>query len=183
LRRFGGALSYTRGAGGAPPAFRPIAPPPALRLLVVNTRVPKDTAALVAGVRALREALPAVVEPLMQAIGGIAAAALGALEGGGAAAAAHGRLCALVRANQGALCALGVGHAALDGVVAAAARRGLAAKLTGAGGGGCALVLLPPGGSGGADEDALAAELEALGYPCFLSRLGGDGVVVKAEGE
>jgi hypothetical protein len=56
LRRFGGALSYTRGAGGAPPAFRPIAPPPALRLLVVNTRVPKDTAALVAGVRALREA-------------------------------------------------------------------------------------------------------------------------------
>ena len=147
---------------------------------MVNTRVPKDTAALVAGVRALREALPGVVEPLLQSIGGIAAAALAALEGGGGGGTQE-RLRALVRANQGALCALGVGHAALDAVVAAAARRGFAAKLTGAGGGGCALVLLPPEGAGGGEEAALAAELEGLGFDCWASRLGGEGVAVRAE--
>jgi mevalonate kinase len=89
----------------------------------------------------------------------------------------------LVRVNQGALGALGVGHEALDRVVAAAARRGLAAKLTGAGGGGCALVLLPPSAGAGAEggEEALAVELTELGFSCCESRLGGEGVLVAVE--
>jgi mevalonate kinase len=142
--------------------------------------VPKDTAALVAGVRSLREALPGVVEPLLQCIGGVAAAALAALEGGGDGGGAHARLATLLRVNHAALVALGVGHAALERVVAAAAARGLPAKLTGAGGGGCALVLLPQQRAP-AEEAALEGELLGAGFYCVQSRLGGEGVVVRGE--
>ena len=151
---FGGALLYARGGGGGGgAAFRQLrlASQP-LRLLLVNTRVPKDTAALVAGVGALRAALPAVVAPLLQCIGAVVAEARAALEGSGSSSSSagagagagagaapedlHAALSRLARINHSALNALGVGHAALDAVVAAAAQRGLAAKLTGAGGGG-----------------------------------------------
>ena len=158
---------------------------------MVNTAVPKDTATLVAGVGALHRALPAVVGPLLQCIAAVSAGALEALEGGGggvrgvggvggAAAAQHAALSQLVRVNHGALGALGVGHAALDAVAHAAARRGWAGKLTGAGGGGCAFVLLPPRAR--AEEEAgLVAELEGLGFSCFASLMGGEGVLVARE--
>lgn len=112
----------------------------------------------------------------------------------------------LARVNQSLLNALGVGHPALDGVVAITGKLGLVTKLTGAGGGGCALTLLPPklqlvesasasdaasfdastatataGGTPAAvDTSPMVAELTGLGYDCFETRLGGDGVLVKA---
>lgn len=182
----GGALVYSR-AGGVP-RFRALASALPLRLLLVNTHVPKDTAALVAGVGALRAAHPGLVTPLLECIGALVGEAAGVLEGAAPAPGAaalpsaptpQAHLAQLIRINHSVLNALGVGHAALDAVVAAAAELGLAGKLTGAGGGGCAFVLLPAAGEGEAQEAALTATLTAKGFHCFSTRVGGDGVAVE----
>lgn len=174
---------------------------PTLRLLVTNTRVPKETGKLVAGVRALREALPAPVDHVIAAIQAISEGALAAIAK--AAAAAEGdsattpaeRDAALFRAlgglaslNHGLLNALGVGHESLDYVVAESRREGLPAKLTGAGGGGCALTLLPPPGVAGDDAaraaalTRLRAAMSARAYDCFETGVGGHGLLLRRDG-
>ena len=175
----GGSLLYSR-AGGVQ-STRPLRAALPLRLLLVNTGVPKDTAALVAGVAASRAQLPGVVNPLLASIGALVEQAVLVLEGssgqgaGDPAAAAAAAVQRLVRVNHSILNALGVGHAALDAVVAAAGERGLAGKLTGAGGGGCAYIVL--GSSQQAEEEAaLVAALSSRGCHCFTSSVGGEGV-------
>lgn len=141
---------------------------PRLGILVVNTRVPRDTKKLVAGVGALKAAFPAVVQPLLDSIDAIVGEWLALLrpdaadEDAKADAAAdaaappavstsalplhelESRVGALMRVNQGVLCGLGVGHPAIDRVLQLAAAHGFdAGKLTGAGGGGCVIVLQP----------------------------------------
>ena len=162
-----------------------------------------------AGVRRLRDALPQPVDHVIAAIQGVTDAALGAIADAAAAAPpspppaggqpapspAFGTLRELVRLNHCLLNALGVGHAALDDVVAVTAAHGFASKLTGAGGGGCAFTLLPApgpaegsggggGGGGGGDDDlearvaAAVAALQARGFDCFETSLGGDGLLL-----
>lgn len=143
---------------------------PRLGILVVNTRVPRDTKKLVAGVGALKAAFPGVVQPLLDSIDAIVGEWLALLRpdaneedskadaAAGADAAAppavstsalplhelESRVGALMRVNQGVLCGLGVGHPAIDRVLQLAAAHGFdAGKLTGAGGGGCVIVLQP----------------------------------------
>lgn len=171
---------------------------PTLRILVTNTKVPKETGKLVAGVRRLRDALPGPVDHVIAAIQGVTDAALAAIAADAAPAPAPpadaapqphallARLQELVRLNHSLLNALGVGHPALEAVVGDAGAQGFASKLTGAGGGGCALTLLPPraGGEGDADGEvdarvaAAVAALRARGYDCFETRLGGDGLLL-----
>ena len=181
----GGALSFTRNEGSGAGSLRttstaPLALPPSLRVLVVNTHEPKDTAALVARVAAFREAYPALVGALLDALRAVAHRVRDALAAPGPAGDAEA-LATCARVSHGVLCALGVGHASLDRVCAAAARRGLGAKLTGAGGGGSAYVLLRPDGAGSADEIALVDELRAMksaggaSFSVFSTSLGGDG--------
>jgi mevalonate kinase len=179
----GGALTYSRASGASTVA--PLLGLPPLRLLVANTRVPKETGKLVAGVRVLRDAHPSVISPIIASIGAIAEEVIcrGARRGAAGGEAPlnddeYAALSRLVRVNHALLGALGVGHAALDAVVAAAAAKGWAAKLTGAGGGGCALVLLPPSASSDAVA-ALVAELKS-GLKCdvFETGLGGMGLTL-----
>lgn len=77
--------------------------------------------------------------------------------------------------NQGLLCALGVSHPSLDRIAAIAARHSFHAKLTGAGGGGFAFALVTPKH---APEQvrALRRELEAAGFQCWETSIGGPGV-------
>lgn len=109
----------------------------ALHLVVMPSGVPRQTGALVAGVRARRDRLSAVIDPVL--------GALGQLVHQGRAALVSGDLPALAELTNVAhelLGALGVGHPALDRLCAAALEHGaLAAKLTGAGGGGCGFAL------------------------------------------
>jgi mevalonate kinase len=182
---YGGALSFTRNGGGGAGAARmtttaPLALPPSLRVLVVNTHEPKDTAALVGRVAAFRGAEPALVGALLDALRAVAHRVHDALAAPGPAGDADA-LATCARVSHGVLGALGVGHPALDRVCAAAARRGLGAKLTGAGGGGAAFVLLRPDGAGSAEEAALCDELRAMqsaagaAFSVFSTSLGGDG--------
>ena len=207
---FGGSLAYSRAPGDGTVSLRQMERTAELRVLVVNTHQPKETARLVAGVRALRDELPTIVDPLLAAVHAVAleaiaaiaadSAALDASAGAGLAAvqrpaelqagsaALYMRLKRLVTLNHGLLYTLGVSHLSLESVVATAARYGLAAKITGAGGGGCAFVLLPPIASGALDETrvgdvgaVLAAELSNGGFSCFETIIGGAGVLVGAE--
>lgn len=66
-----------------------------------------------------------------------------------------------MRLNHSLLNAIGVGHAALDAVVGAAAEKGFACKLTGAGGGGCAVVLSSePYVEAGSREDNAGSDVQ-----------------------
>ena len=135
---------------------QPIPGFPPLPILLTNTLVPKNTRALVAGVRRLLEAHRAPTAATFDAIGAIAAefveraagsaAAAAPAEGGilgdggdgGGAEAGSLPLTAecvgeLAEMNHRLLCALGVGHPALERVCEVSNAHGCKSKLTGAG--------------------------------------------------
>lgn len=177
----GGAVRFTRAMGGKQGGFENLNGFSAVRLLLTNTLVPRDTKSLVAGVAAKRQAEPHVVDPILDHVQSISDEATTLLSGSSAVerSALVSRLAELMRANHTHLVTLGVSHPALEMVVAAtsAAPFGLSTKLTGAGGGGCAVTLIP-------DEmdqtrlDELQATLRNLGFEPHLTSLGGPGAAV-----
>lgn len=172
---FGGAVSFKAGQ------CTPLGAPP-LRVLLVNTGVPRSTKALVAGVAARRRRLPQVVEPLLDAMDALAEQALTTLAALAAAAnpqeqdEALAALHELVDVNHALLASLGVSHASLERLVGVAATHALHAKLTGAGGGGFGVVVLGRPGACPEREDACRRELEAAGYQVWHTTLGGPGL-------
>ncbi len=50
---------------------------PALRIMLVNTKVPRSTRVLVAGVRVLHDRFPSVMQPVLDSIDKLSAAAKG----------------------------------------------------------------------------------------------------------
>lgn len=114
----------------------------ALRVLVVDTGVPRSTAAAVLAVRARRAAQPAAVDAALARMDAIALAAFALLQ---ARPRDHRALDALVDENHRLLRdTLGVGHPAIDRAVALCAAAGVHAKITGAGCGGCVFGFLAP---------------------------------------
>ena len=118
---FGGSLAFQEGE------VAPLGATPALPLLLVNTRVPRNTKALVAGVRERREALPAAFDHVFGAVHELARSCEALFRSADAAdaAACGARLGALVELNHALLRALGVSHAALERVVDVARAHGL----------------------------------------------------------
>jgi mevalonate kinase len=144
----GGVLAFMR---GSPCEMVELAVP--LHLVVIPSGIPRQTGLLVAGVRARRERLPEVVDPILVALGqlvrrGRVALGLGAL-------AEFAELCSVAHELLGAL---GVSLPSLDRLCATAVEHGaLAAKLTGAGGGGCVFALCDTAASAQHLLDALAS--------------------------
>lgn len=136
------------------------APPVPLCIGLSSTR--RQTAAMVAGVRARLEASPRETEATL--------CGLGELAQSGAAACGRGDLSALGemmdRAHAG-LGAIGVSTDELNRMVAIAKGAGaLGAKLTGGGGGG-AVIALGPG-----REDAVLASWREAGFSAFMCEVG-----------
>lgn len=128
----GGVLSFVRGA--ACEVVELAAP---LQLVVIPSGIPRQTGVLVAGVRARRERLPEIVDPILVALGQLVRRGRVALGRGELAEFAE--LCNIAHELLGAL---GVSLPTLDRLCATAVQHGaLAAKLTGAGGGGCVFAL------------------------------------------
>jgi mevalonate kinase len=128
----GGVLAFVR---GGPCEVVELAAP--LQLVVIPSGIPRQTGALVAGVRARRERLPEIVDPILVALGQLVRRGRVALGRGELAEFAE--LCNIAHELLGAL---GVSLPALDRSCAIAMQHGaLAAKLTGAGGGGCVFAL------------------------------------------
>ena len=144
---FGSAVQYRRSPDASPDAAAPSSNPPplsaggfsrvagfpGLRVLLSNTRVPRETRALVGHVKGLTERLPGPTSALMDALEAISEEFI-ARVGEGAEnpldLQATGELMSMAHALLGGL---GVGHPELDRICQETARWGYSTKLTGAG--------------------------------------------------
>ncbi|KAI6048697.1 MVK [Marmota monax] len=168
---WGGALRYQQGK------ISSLDRTPALQILLTNTKVPRSTKALVAGVRNRLIKFPDIVEPLLTSVDAISAECEHVLgEMASAPAPEHYLVLEeLIDMNQHHLNALGVGHASLDQLCRVTAAHGLHSKLTGAGGGGCGITLLRPD----LEQDKVEATKQALaacGFDCWETSIGAPGV-------
>nr|AQT03469.1 mevalonate kinase [Ginkgo biloba] len=152
-----------------------------IKMLITNTKVGRNTKALVAGVseRALRHpqsmmavftAVNAISEEMAEIIQAPFSDDISISE-------QEGKMEELMEMNQGLLQCMGVSHSAIEAVLQTTSRYKLCSKLTGAGGGGCVLTLLPKLLSGKV-VDKVKADLESQGFQCFLATIGGEGVQV-----
>ncbi|CEO99243.1 Mevalonate kinase [Plasmodiophora brassicae] len=144
---YGGAVLYRKTE--KPTRMSPIP----LRFVIVDTKVPRSTKAMVERVAEFRNAHDAVVNPIIDAISALTTTIVDSGKMGGQ----------LVAANHHLLCALGVGHSAIDQVVQIGARLGVPCKLTGAGGGGCVIAVLPDDDDG----SAFIGECDRAGFDAF----------------
>jgi len=159
--------------------------PETFRFIITNTRVERDTSKLVAGVRALRDEFPNVVNPVINSIDGLANTLIGVIHAMQAPEGKQQSVLAekagkLLSMNQHLLTSLKVGHPSIDQVVGLGNAYGFNSKLTGAGGGGCVISLLP---STAAAEDinAFCGATEKLGFESFQAAIGQGGVRIKNE--
>ena len=150
-----------------------------LKVLLVNTNVPRSTKSMVQAVNKMYQNYPEVVGPTLDAINGVSEKSLEILRSNDTKN-EHEIISYLVDYNQKLLEALGVSHPALEDVIKISKEFGLSAKLTGAGGGGFALIVLPPS----IHEKTIIEINERLvkkNFKCYQTCLGVEGVRVHIE--
>jgi mevalonate kinase len=156
----GGVVRFVRGQPPVAVAFeQPV------ELVVVPSGLPRQTAALVERVRAIRTQCPTVAGPVIRALGASVDAGIAALE-------RHDltTLGALFSMTHELLSSLGVSTRGLDELCATAREVGAhGAKLTGAGGGGSILALPGPAGTA-----PLLAAFGSRSLPAFAVTLRAD---------
>ncbi|KAL2266413.1 hypothetical protein VTJ83DRAFT_5765 [Remersonia thermophila] len=177
----GKAVVFQRTDYGKPPTVRPLWDFPELPLLLVDTRVPKSTAAEVAKVADLRNRHPKIISSLLDSIHKVTETSVDILTEPGFDTrdeTALGRVGELMTLNHGMLVSLGVSHPRLERVRELVDHEGIGwTKLTGAGGGGCCITLLRPGVER-EKLDKLERRLDEEGFQKFETTLGGGGVGV-----
>ncbi|XP_020101411.1 mevalonate kinase isoform X2 [Ananas comosus] len=152
-----------------------------LRMLITNTKVGRNTKALVAGVseRVLKH--PDAMAAVFRAVDSISKELSVIIESPTSddvsIIAKEEKLEELMEMNQGLLQCMGVSHASIETVLRTTLKYKLASKLTGAGGGGCVLTLLPTLLSTKI-VDKVIAELESCGFQCLKAEVGGKGLEV-----
>ncbi|MDI6718568.1 MAG: mevalonate kinase [Methanomicrobiales archaeon] len=146
-------------------------PPQNLPLVVGNSRISHNTAAMVEKVGMLKNKYPEIVEPLLDSIGAVTMAALHTLS--------HPReMGRCMDINHALLEALGVGHPQLSRLVLAARAAGAhGAKVTGAGGGGCMVALCP-----GRLKNRVAGAIEACDAQAIVTTIDIEGARREKDG-
>ncbi|MGH0132885.1 UNVERIFIED_CONTAM: hypothetical protein FKN15_012466 [Acipenser sinensis] len=169
---WGGALRYHSGK------IKPLSSTPMLRILLTNTRVPRSTKVLVAGVRDKITKFPAIMNPVLESIDAISCECERTLmEMARGPEIQHYRVLEeLIDINQHHLNVMGVGHPSLDRLCQVSLAHGLHSKLTGAGGGGCGITLLTPDTDSSVVERSIQ-ELKDCGYDCWETSIGAPGVL------
>ncbi|OQS02475.1 mevalonate kinase [Thraustotheca clavata] len=165
---FGGAIVFKR---GLETIMKKLVIPP-LRILLTNTHVPRETKVLVAGVRQLYDANPSAIQALFDTIEGLAGSFQHHVTGNTLTDVV---LSQIMATNQVALEAMQVSHTSIQSICAASKEHQMTTKLTGAGGGGCTITLIPADCSNETLK-ALIKDLEAFGFTCLETSLGGAGV-------
>lgn len=177
---FGSIIEFRKGE-----CLIPISGAKVMRVLVVDTRVSRNTKTLVESFAQLRAKYPKVINPLLESMDGIAKEALTVIRRIQELPEAHdellleayNELMTLIKVNQGFLSTCNLSHPSLDVICAEAKNYGLAGKLTGAGGGGYAYILLLPSTPNEVIEN-LSQKLTASGYTVTLTNLGGSGIEI-----
>eukprot|EP00871_Galdieria_phlegrea_P002212 jgi/Galph1/2992/GphlegSOOS_G1653.1 len=156
-----------------------------LRLVVVDSGVPRSTQKMVAIVRQKYTEFPQIVEPILNAIDAISNHFLCAIANDTSKESLSleifmDNLVILMKTNHCLLNALGVGHSVLEDIISYAAGRGFpGAKLTGAGGGGCVIILIDPKKSNDEIDELLnGLQSSPRYYRCFEIVLGGPGAQI-----
>nr|AOV62770.1 mevalonate kinase [Morus alba] len=152
-----------------------------LKMLITNTKVGRNTKALVAGVseRTLRHANAMsfvfnAVDSISEELASIIQSPIG---DDLSVPQKEEKIEELMEMNQGLLQCMGVSHASIETVLRTTLKYKLASKLTGAGGGGCVLTLLPNLLSG-TIADRVTSDLQSSGFQCFTAGIGGNGVEI-----
>ena len=140
-------------------------PPHNFPLVIGNSRVSHNTSAMVEKVANLKTRFPAVVDPLLDAIGALTETALHLFND-------YPLMGRCMNMNHALLEALGVGHPQLSKIVLSARAAGAhGAKITGAGGGGCIVVLCPQ-----RLKNRIAGAIEACDAQAIITTLDTQGV-------
>ncbi|KAI7905455.1 mevalonate kinase-like protein [Cokeromyces recurvatus] len=170
---FGGAKTFMRGQG-----FTTLEGFYSLRLLLTNTKVPRSTNALVAGVGEKRKKYPEVIEPMLDSMHQIAIHCRDAFKqlkkGELTKEGLMDQLEDLVTLNHCLLDGLGVSHPSLEKVREITAQFGLKTKLTGAGGGGCSVTFIRDSVSQSLINEVML-KLRNEGFDCYQTSVGGIG--------
>ncbi|XP_074311553.1 mevalonate kinase isoform X2 [Silene latifolia] len=152
-----------------------------LKMLITNTKVGRNTKALVAGVseRTLRH--PDAMASVFSAVDSISKELSAIIQmpvtDDVSITEKEEKVEELMEMNQGLLQCMGVSHSSIETVLRTTLKYKLSSKLTGAGGGGCVLTLLPTLLSN-VLVDKVVAELESCGFQCFIAEIGGNGLEV-----
>ncbi|KAI5122529.1 hypothetical protein M0805_005256 [Coniferiporia weirii] len=173
---FGGGLAYTRPGFGRKDGMEPIHGFKSLRFLLIDTKVPRDTKALVAGVALKKQKEPEHVGNLLTLIQNISDEARRILANQELSREAQlDGVGKLILENHAYLRELGVSHPALEAIKLKTSTYDLHTKLTGAGGGGCAVTLVPDGFSESKLKQ-LMTDLRGDGYEPYFTSVGGSGI-------
>lgn len=173
---YGGMLRYVKGQG-----FQSLRIQKPLNILLVDSRVSRSTADIVAKVRHLAEGFPQLIEAIWQACEELVTAAVPLYESFGNAqddSAKFEKLERLFQINNDLLKAIGVSHPKLEQIFTIAFKRGFFSKLTGAGAGGYVIVLLPENYECNEVYWKLKEELESAGFGVHVTTAGGEGLRV-----
>ncbi|CAN7125458.1 unnamed protein product [Brassica rapa subsp. narinosa] len=150
-----------------------------LRMLITNTKVGRNTKALVSGVSERKVRHPEAMNYVFNAVDSISkeVAAIIQTKDDISVTEKEESVKELMEMNQGLLESMGVSHSSIDTVIQTTLKHKLTSKLTGAGGGGCVLTLLPTLVSGTVVEKVVE-ELESSGFQCFTASIGGKGAEI-----
>lgn len=173
---YGGILRFVKGQG-----FQSLRIQKPLNILLVDSRVTRSTADIVAKVRHLAEEFPQLIEAIWQACEQLVNSAVPLYESFGNAqddSQKFEKLERLFQINNDLLKAIGVTHPKLEQIFTIAFKRGFFSKLTGAGAGGYAIILLPENYEGNEVYWKMKEELEAAGFGVHVTTAGGDGLRV-----
>ncbi|XP_059648543.1 mevalonate kinase isoform X2 [Cornus florida] len=156
-----------------------------LKMLITNTKVGRNTKALVAGVSERTIRHPNAMAAVFTAVDSISSELATIIQAPApddlAVTEKEEKLEELMEMNQGLLQCMGVSHASIETVLRTTLKYKLSSKLTGAGGGGCVLTLLPTLLSGTV-IDKVIAELESCGFQCLIAGIGGNGLEIFYDG-
>ncbi|KAJ0253120.1 Mevalonate kinase [Hirschfeldia incana] len=147
-----------------------------LRMLITNTKVGRNTKALVSGVSERTVRHPDAMKSVFSAVDSISKELASIIQSKDEISVAEKEesIKELMEINQGLLQSMGVSHSSIDTVIRTTLKHKLTSKLTGAGGGGCVLTLLPTG----TVVDKVVEELESIGFQCFTASIGGSGAEI-----
>ncbi|CAN8265363.1 unnamed protein product [Cochlearia groenlandica] len=150
-----------------------------LRMLITNTRVGRNTKALVSGVSERTVRHPDAMNSVFSAVDSISKDLAAIIQSKDEVSLTEKEesIKELMEMNQGLLQSMGVSHSSIDTVIRITVKHKLTSKLTGAGGGGCVLTLLPTLVSGTV-VDKVVEELESSGFQCFTASIGGNGAQI-----
>lgn len=171
---YGGMLRFVKGQG-----FQTIKIQRPLNILLVDSKVKRSTADIVAKVRHLWEQFPEVINSIWNACEALVAAAIPLYEDFGNSqddSEKFEKLERLFQINNDLMKAIGVSHPKLEQIFSIAFKRGFFSKLTGAGAGGYVIVLLPENYASNEVYWKLKEELEAAGFGVFATTAGGEGL-------